>query len=207
MQTRRMKLLQHVHQQCSQFHVDVTIKKHKDIKYYKNKWKRIQKRKQTYKYKATIWETQLLQLIRESIYNRVTKYHEVRDVVVLIPGVPKYMWKRMTRHWEVYVPQRRKPGYMEYRKTHKTAQFLAAFPGTQLDKQVTEQVMMRITIGTKVAARALYNSTYHQMIISFYYEPYPFPLHWVPMFKTTGKVVGKCKHYLYLVDKIKTKRN
>ena len=203
MQTRRKKLLQLVQQQCQQFHIDVSIPKAKDAKYYKHKWRRIRKRNKRQHKRRITWEKQLYKYISTNIYKKISKYHEVRDVVVHIPGVPKYMWKRMMKHWEEYIPQRRKAGYYEYRKTHQSAVFLSSFPGTQLDKQVTVEQTMRITIGSKVAARACYDDSNHQMIISFYYEPYPFPLYWIPTFKTHVKVVGMCKHFLYLIDKVK----
>ena len=200
MQTRQ-RLAKKVQQQCQLFYVDVSIHKPKDTQYYKHKWRKIGKRNKKQQKRTTTWEKQLYKYTSEHIHKKVCKYHEVRDVVVHIPGVPRYMWKRMMKHWEDYIPQRKKSGYVEYRKTHQAAKFLASFPGTKLNKQVTEEQVMRITIGSKVAARACYDGTNHQMIISFYYEPYPFPLHWVPMFKTHVKVVGMCKHFLYLTEK------
>jgi hypothetical protein len=204
MQTRqrtRRALTQQIQQHCQSFHLDVRIHKQKTNRYYKHKWRRTKTKYNKTKKRTTSWETQLYKYISNNIQKKVSKYHEVRDVMVHISTVPTYMWNRMMKHWENYTPQRKKSGYSEYKKTHQAAVFLATFPGTVLDKLVTAEQVMRITIGAKVAARALYDEKEHAMILSFYYEPYPFPPHWIPMFKTKVKVVGHCKHYLCFVDK------
>ena len=83
--------------------------------------------------------------------------------------------------------------------------FKVAFPGVQMEKQVTKEQIMKITISSKVAARAMYSYSQCKMIITFWYEPNPFPLYWIPNYRPTCNVSKNKCHALYWQDKVRNK--
>lgn len=147
------------------------------------------------------WEGATRRLLAKQIMAKVTRYHEYSDLEVVMKGIPKYFWKRLMRNWENYVPKRKRKGFDHYKKTHSSQQFLKAFPGVTLDKQVTLEQVMRITIGKKSAARVIYSTAEQKMVITYWYEPYPFPMGWFPLFKGETCPVGLCKHKTYWLEK------
>ena len=58
--------------------------------------------------------------------------------------------------------------------------FLDSFPGVQLTKKVTSGHIMKITIGQVSPVQAMYSSRYQKMVLTYWYEHFPFPLGWIP---------------------------
>jgi hypothetical protein len=196
---------------CTEFYVDVSIIPPKT--YYSQQWR--QEKKKVRRQQKVITEAKkrkaageqaLYGHIAKSIKQKVRRYHSIGDLEVVITAVAPYMWRQLMRGWREYVPQRRRPGYYVYRKTHSATVFLESFPGTQLDKLVAVHLVMRITIGEKVAARAMYNRQERKMVLNFYYQPFPFPAYWFPTFKAGSKPArGQFKHKKCWLDKEKKK--
>lgn len=193
---------------CTPFFVDVTIVAPKS--HYKQLWRKekqkVKKQKKRYSRvlsKKAAAEQAMYGHIARSIKQRVRKYHSIGDLELVIPAIAPYLWRKMMRSWQDYIPQRRRTGFYHYKKTHNTTIFLASFPGTELEKQVAVDMRMRITLGTKVAARAMYNRKDRKMILNFYYEPYPFPMNWFPMFrKGTSPAKGQFMHKKCWLEKV-----
>lgn len=206
MLTRRkqQQLVHHKQQQqakqvCWNFCVDVKIQQPAFV--YRNKLKRQRKRTHRLQTRVALHEKLLHQRIAQGVYNKISSYHCYGDLEVVIDGVPRYMWKGMVSSWQEYLPKRRRHGYEEYRKTHKQSQFCHSFPMIALTKMVGMDRVMKITISRLAPARVLYNSFDCKMVLTFWYEPYPFPQGWIPNYRGNSKKGTLCKHRLYFQEK------
>jgi hypothetical protein len=186
-------------QLCWNFGIDVNIY---DAAYvFKQKWERSKKKAYRDRKKRREHEQLLRERIKDNIERKITKYHGYGDLEIRVDGVPKYFWRRLTKHWEDYIPQRRRKGFQEYKKTHRSAVFVESFSRVRLTKRVGVDQNMKITIGKRAAARAIYNYLDNRMALTFWYEPFPFPLGWIPSYRGNSNKGRNCKHKTYFLEK------
>jgi hypothetical protein len=149
-------------QLCWNFGIDVNIY---DAAYvFKQKWERSKKKAYRDRKKRREHEQLLRERIKDNIERKITKYHGYGDLEIRVDGVPKYFWRRLTKHWEDYIPQRRRKGFQEYKETHRSAVFVESFSRVRLTKRVGVDQNMKITIGKRAAARAIYNYLDNRMV-------------------------------------------
>lgn len=211
MQTRRKqkKEIQQKQQElvktvCTSFQIDVKIKK--PASFYRKKWRKARKSWKKVRRQKKHLEKALYHTIAQAVTQKVKRLHEYGDLEVVVKGVPYFFWKKLTARWEDYQPQRRRKGYTHYKKTHKSQEFLRSFPGVLLHKRVSSEQIMKITIGKKAAARMVYNDASEVLSLTFWYEPYPFPFGWIPMYRGTNPI-GNCKHKTFWLEReIKKKK-
>lgn len=200
---RKQKLEQKAQRLCNPFTINPTIKK--PALYYRKKWRKVRKVVKAVTRKLEQSEKALASTLASAIRQKVRRFHEYSDLEVVVQGVPAFFWRKVTKNWGSYIPIRRRKGYNSYKKTHKASAFLQSFSGVHLEKRVSSEQVMKITIGKKAAARVMYNSTSHVMALTFWYEPFPFPLGWIPMFKGNTSPKGNCKHKTFWLEKGQTK--
>ena len=63
---------------------------------------------------------------------------------------------------------------------------------------------MKITIEQVSSVQAMYSFRYQKMVLTYWYEPFPFPLGWIPSYR--GKLgmrilKGHCEKKLYWKQK------
>ena len=192
---KREKEKASVEQEC----VDVTIQK--PASFYRKKWRKSRKAYKRVKKQKLSLERSVYANIRKEIERKIRSYHCFSDVEVVIVNVPRYLWRKLMKGWEEYTPTKRKQHFTGYRKTHKAATFQKSFKGVKMVKKVSTHLDMKITIGQRAPARVIYNEEENIMIISFWYEPFPFPLGWLPTYRGSENPKGKCKHKTYFVEK------
>ena len=134
------------------------------------------------KRKEQLWIKSFSQTTVQLIHAHITRYHTYGDLEVVVTGMPIHMWKRTVKHWQSYVPCQKRKGYEEYKKTHSAQVFLDSFSGVQLTKKVTSGHIMKITIEQVSPVQAMYSSRYQKMVLTYWYEPFPFPLGWIPSY-------------------------
>ena len=65
---------------------------------------------------------------------------------------------------------------------------------------------MKITIGQVSPVQAMYSSRYQKMVLTYWYEPFPFPLGWIPSYRGKLRMKTPKGHYkkkLYWKQKLK----
>jgi hypothetical protein len=184
---------------CWNFTIDVNIYDAGCV--FKPKWDRSKKKAARDRRRRKEHELLLRERIRDNIERKISKYHGYGDLEVRIDGVPKYFWRGLTKHWEDYIPQRRRKGFEEYKKTHRSAVFVRSFSRVRLTKTVGVDQIMKITIGRRAAARAIYNCWDSRMVLTFWYEPFPFPLGWIPSYRGNSNKGRNCKHKTYFLER------
>ena len=93
---------------------------------------------------------------------------------------------------------------MKNKKTHSAQVFLDSFSGVQLTKKVTSGYIIKITIERVCLVQAMYSFRYQKMVLIYWYEPFPFPLGWIPNYwgkLKMGTPKGHCKKKLYWKQK------
>jgi hypothetical protein len=183
---------------CTPFYIDVSIdRKQEEYQFQLQKTKKKLKREQHQKH---AFEKALQKSIAQKITKKVTLYYTYADLEVRIEGVPSYYWRKMMRHWEDYAPKRKRAGFHRYKKTEHRHVFFGSFPLVKMDKALQDGKVMRITISSKALARALYDENNGRMV-TFWYEPFPFPEAWFPSFRGKKTAVAECKKKCYWEEK------
>ena len=166
---------------CISFTIDVSIQ-HSAI-YYKRKWRHAAASYKRLLKKKIALEKAIQQTIASQIQRKISSYHVIAGLEIEIPSVPMFMWEKMMQHWVTYTPKRRKTHFIEYKKTLKGKEFFASFPKVQQDKIVAPGTTMRITVSQQAPARAIYDVQGERIVLTFWYEPFPFPKGWYPTYK------------------------
>jgi hypothetical protein len=190
---------------CTSFVIDVKIKKQykrtkHSAKYYKKKWKQTAANYARLLNKKIALEKALQNTIGLQVQKKVTRYHVLTGTEVTITSIPILLWKKMMSNWETYIPKRRKSHYEEYKKTWSSQRFFRSFPGVRQDKIISSNLTMRIVVSPKAPARAIYNIRTATMVLTFWYEPYPFPMGWYPTYRGCNKPVQLSKTKSYWME-------
>ena len=168
-------------EQCVPFSIDVGIRY--PAVYYKKKWKQVATNYKRVLQKKLALEQAVQQTIASQIQHRVSKYHVLSGLEVEISSIPFFLWTKMMKHWVVYIPKRRKSHFDIYKQTWSGKAFFGSFSKVWKDRMVAPGVTMRITISKQAPAMAMYDSKGERMILTFWYEPFPFPIGWYPTYK------------------------
>lgn len=198
-QKKARELQQQVFFSCTPFYIDVSIAITKEERYEQQLRKTKKKLKQE-KHRKVAFEKALQQNIAQKIKKKITLYYTYSDLEVRIEGVPRYYWRKIMKHWENYTPKRKRAGFDRYKRTEHRHVFFESFPLVQRDKEIHGKTM-RITISPKAVARALYNENSSQMVLTFWYEPFPFPQGWFPSYKGKKAPKTECKKRCYWEEK------
>ena len=198
---------QHKHQQqqkeieklCTPFSIDITIQYPPIIKELQHTTQLLKIEQK----KVQILEHSIRSRLKVQIMKRICNYHPYGDVQVEIDGMPQYMWRKISALWEPYVPQRKKPYFDYYKKITSGKLFQETFPEVNMVKIVTGDVSMKITISSRAPSRMAYSIKQEKLILTFWYEPFPWIEGWTPKYRGDGQAMGKCKQKCYWQDKKK----
>lgn len=166
---------------CIPFTIDGNIQY--PARYYKKKWIEVAKNYKRLLKKKIALERALQQTIASQIQRKISKYHVLAGLEIEVGSVPAFLWSKMMRGWISYVPKRKKSHFQEYKKTQLSRKFFKSFPMVRRDKTVAPDLVMRITVSAQAVARAMYDFQGERMILTFWYEPFPFPQGWYPTYK------------------------
>lgn len=203
---RRRQQQQAIAHGCEGFFIDVGIEQ--GAAQFYHKWRTVAQNYHRLLRKKVALERAVQQNLALQIHKRVSKYHVLSGIEIEIASVPFFLWQKMMKQWPSYVPQRKKSHFTKYHKTHLASKFFTSFPAVQKDKLVAPGMVMRITISKAAPARAMYDSKAQKMLLTFWYEPYPFVTGWYPLYKGVKTPQNHCKVRCYWQEKeVKIKTN
>jgi hypothetical protein len=83
----------------------------------------------------------------------------------------------------------------------RSSLYQQTFPEVAITKKLKDGIVMKITISSRAPARMAYNQMQEKLLITFWYEPYPFIEGWLPKYRGKGEAKGKCKKKGYWEEK------
>lgn len=145
--------------------------------------------------------------INKTIQQQIKLTHPYGDVDVVLTAIPYFYFKRIIQHWEEYIPQRKKPGCIDYYQTYNESCFRKSFPKLHLTKKVSQVLKMKLTVGRNAPVRIIYHRKQRMMYLCFWYEPYPYPELWYPTYRNrTRTLANSLGKQCWKMKKKKTRR-
>jgi hypothetical protein len=135
---------------------------------------------------SNVYESFFMEMIQKKIYNQIRKTHGYGKLEIHFP-CPLVFWEKISVNWMSYIPQKRKNGYHFYKKCERLELFVNTFQNVDISKTFClrdqQKITMKILINEETPSRMIFNSKKKKLILTFWYEPYPYLSDWEPMYR------------------------